>query len=172
MNFETVKKDDEDLMMHTYGRFPVCITGGNGSVATDINGKTYIDFGSGIGVNSLGYCEDGYVNAVTEQLRRLQHCSNLYYSEPQLKVAEKLIEKSGMKRVLFCNSGAEANECSIKIARKYSFDKYGQNRNKIVTLQNSFHGRTITTLSATGQEAFHDFFFPFTDGFCFANAND
>ncbi|MDD4699247.1 MAG: aspartate aminotransferase family protein [Oscillospiraceae bacterium] len=172
MNFEEIRKADDELIMSTYGRFPVCITEGKGATAVDIDNKKYIDFGSGIGVNSLGYCDDGYVEAVCAQVKKLQHTSNLYYTQPQLEAAKKLIELSSMKKVLFCNSGAEANECAIKIARKYSFDKYKNDRNKIVTLQNSFHGRTVTTLAATGQDSFHNYFFPFTEGFAFAPAND
>ena len=172
MNFEEIKKSDNELIMSTYGRFPVCLVEGKGATAVDINLKKYIDFGGGIGVNSLGYCDDGYVDAVCAQVKKLQHTSNLYYTEPQLEAASKLVKLSGMKKVLFCNSGAEANECAIKIARKYSFDKFKNDRNKIVTLQNSFHGRTVTTLAATGQDAFHNYFFPFTEGFAFAKAND
>lgn len=172
MNFEEISNAYDENIMSTYGRFPVCLVEGKGATAVNVNSKKYIDFGSGIGVNSLGYCDDGYVEAVCAQVKKLQHTSNLYYTEPQLETALKLAKLSGMKKVLFCNSGAEANECSIKIARKYSFDKYGNGRNKIVTLQNSFHGRTVTTLAATGQDVFHNYFFPFTEGFLFAPAND
>lgn len=137
----------------------------------DVEGKSYIDFGSGIGVNSLGYCDEGWTKAVISQLSQLQHCSNLYYSLPDAELAEKLCSLTGYGKVFFANSGAEANECAIKIARKRSFDQYGEGRNKIISLVNSFHGRTVTTLSATGQDSFHQYFFPFTDGFVFAQAN-
>ncbi len=172
MNFEEIKSDENNYLMHTYGRFNAALVSGKGAKAVDVNGKEYIDFTSGIGVNSLGYCDDGWVKAVTEQAGKIQHMSNLYYSPVQIETAKKLCELSGADKVLFCNSGAEANECAIKIARKYSFDKYGDGRNKILTLVNSFHGRTVTTLAATGQEVFHNFFFPFTEGFVYAQAND
>lgn len=159
-------------MMHTYGRFQTALISGKGATAWDVSGKEYIDFTSGIGVNSLGYCDDGWVKAVTSQAATLQHISNLYYSPLQTEVSKKLCELSGMDKVFLCNSGAEANECAIKIARKYSFDKYGKGRQKILTLVNSFHGRTVTTLAATGQEVFHNYFFPFTEGFDYVIAND
>lgn len=172
MGFESFKNESDLHIMGTYSRFPVCIVEGKGAVAISDDGREYIDFGSGIGVNSLGYCDKDWVEAVTKQVARLQHTSNLYYTVPQVGVAEKIVEKSGLKKVFFCNSGAEANECAVKIARKYSFDKYSNGRNKIITLKNSFHGRTVTTLSATGQDVFHNYFFPFTDGFDYAVAND
>ncbi len=159
-------------MMNAYGRFNTALVKGKGATAWDCEGKEYIDFTSGIGVNSLGYCDDGWTKAVSDQAASLQHISNLYYSPLQTEVAKKLCELSGMDKVFLCNSGAEANECAIKIARKYSFDKYGEGRQKIVTLVNSFHGRTVTTLAATGQDVFHNFFFPFTEGFDYAKAND
>ena len=159
-------------MMPTYGRFPVALTSGKGAVAMDTEGKEYIDFTSGIGVNSLGYCDDGWVQAVSRQAARLQHISNLYYSDVQTELASRLCELTGYSKVFLCNSGAEANECAIKLARKYSEEKYGQQRSNIVTLKNSFHGRTITTLAATGQEVFHQYFFPFTQGFSYAEANN
>lgn len=172
MNFNDIKQDEQQYMMHTYGRFPTALVSGKGAVAVDVEGREYIDFTSGIGVNSLGYCDEGWVKAVTAQASTLQHISNLYYSPLQTQVAKKLCELTGFDKVFLCNSGAEANECAIKLARKYSFDKYGSGRQKIVTLVNSFHGRTVTTLAATGQDVFHNFFFPFTEGFEYAKAND
>ena len=172
MNFNEIKQDEQQYMMHAYGRFSTALVSGKGATAYDPEGKQYIDFTSGIGVNSLGYCDEGWVKAVTLQASTLQHISNLYYSPLQTQVAKKLCELSGLDKVFLCNSGAEANECAIKIARKYSFDKYGKGRQKIVTLLNSFHGRTVTTLAATGQDVFHNFFFPFTGGFAYAKAND
>ncbi len=172
MTFEEIKQDEQNYMMNAYGRFNTALVSGKGAVAKDVNGKEYIDFTSGIGVNSLGYCDDGWTKAVSAQAATLQHISNLYYSPLQTEVSKKLCELSDMKKVFLCNSGAEANECAIKIARKYSFDKYGSSRQKIVTLVNSFHGRTVTTLAATGQEVFHNYFFPFTEGFAYAKAND
>lgn len=159
-------------MMHTYGRFNVAIESGKGAAAKDIDGKEYIDFTTGIGVNALGYCDDGWVKAVSEQLNKVQHISNLYYSPVQVECAKQLCTRTGFDKVFFGNSGAEVNECAIKLARKYSFDKYGEGRNEIIALNNSFHGRTVTTLSATGQDVFHQYFFPFTEGFVFADAND
>ena len=172
MTFEEIKNDEQQYMMHTYGRFQTALVSGKGAVAKGVDGKEYIDFTSGIGVNSLGYCDDGWVKAVSDQAAAIQHISNLYYSPLQTEVAKKLCEFTGFDKVFLCNSGAEANECAIKTARKYSFDKYGQGRQKIITLVNSFHGRTVTTLAATGQDVFHNYFFPFTDGFEFAAAND
>lgn len=159
-------------MMHAYGRFNTAIISGKGATAKDVNGKEYIDFTSGIGVNCLGYSEEGWVKAVSGQAAAIQHISNLYYSPLQVEVSKKLCELTGMDKVFLCNSGAEANECAIKIARKYSYDKYGEGRQKIITLVNSFHGRTVTTLAATGQDVFHNFFFPFTEGFEYVKAND
>ncbi len=170
--FDIIKEKDESYVAHTYGRFPVAIKEGKGATCYDFDGKKYIDFSSGIGVNSLGFCDEGWVNAVTEQLNKLQHISNLYYTEPCAETAKLLCEKTGMKKVFFSNSGAESNEGAIKCARKYSYDKYGGGRNKVITLVNSFHGRTVTTLSATGQDVFHKYFFPFTEGFAFVPAND
>ncbi len=172
MLFEDIKKDEEQYLMHTYGRFSAAIVSGKGAVAKDVEGREYIDFTSGIGVNSLGYCDDGWVKAVSQQAASIQHISNLYYSPLQTQVAKKLCQLTGFDKVFLCNSGAEANECAIKIARKYSFDKFGEGRQKIVTLVNSFHGRTVTTLAATGQDSFHNFFFPFTEGFDYAQANN
>ena len=164
--------DDNENILNTYKRFNVVLTGGKGSTLIDEKGKKYIDFNSGIGTNIFGICDDEWTKAVCDQAHKIQHTSNLYYSEPQTKVAKLLCEKTGMKKVFFSNSGAESNECAIKTARKYSFDKYGEGRYEIITLVNSFHGRTIATLSATGQDVFHQFFFPFVDGFKYAPAND
>lgn len=172
MNFSQLKQQEAQCMMPTYGRFPVALVSGKGSVAIDTEGRRYIDFTSGIGVNCLGYCDDGWVRRVSQQAATLQHISNLYYSDVQTALASRLCELTGYAKVFLCNSGAEANECAIKLARKYSVEKYGRQRSNIVTLQNSFHGRTITTLAATGQEVFHNFFFPFTEGFSYAEANN
>lgn len=166
------KEKDLKYIMHTYGRYDVALKSGKGAVAYDENGKKYIDVSSGIGVNSLGYCNDGWVEAVTKQAGTIQHMSNYFYSEQASNLAEKLCTLTGLSKVCFGNSGAEANECAIKIARKYSFDKYGEGRNGIITLKNSFHGRTVTTLSATGQDVFHNYFFPFTEGFSYVEAGD
>lgn len=166
------KEKDLKYIMHTYGRYDVALKSGKGAVAYDENGKKYIDVSSGIGVNSLGYCNDGWVEAVTKQAGTIQHMSNYFYSEQSSNLAEKLCSLTGLSKVCFGNSGAEANECAIKIARKYSFDKYGEGRNGIITLKNSFHGRTVTTLSATGQDVFHNYFFPFTEGFSYVEAGD
>lgn len=167
----TIEKFDKHVM-HSYGRYPLVMQKGEGRHCTDENGKTYIDFGSGIGTNSLGYCDEKWADAVCEQVRTVQHTSNYYYTAVQAEFAEKLCNISGYDSVFFGNSGAEANECAIKIARKYSFDKYGKNRHNIITLVNSFHGRTIATLSATGQDVFHNYFFPFLEGFINVTAND
>ena len=172
MIFLNTKEKDLKYIMHTYGRYDVALKSGKGAVAYDENGKKYIDVSSGIGVNSLGYCNDGWVEAVTKQAGTIQHMSNYFYSEQASNLAEKLCTLTGLSKVCFGNSGAEANECAIKIARKYSFDKYGEGRNGIITLKNSFHGRTVTTLSATGQDVFHNYFFPFTEGFSYVEAGD
>ena len=166
------KEKDLKYIMHTYGRYDVALKKGKGVTAYDEDGKRYIDVSSGIGVNSLGYCDDGWVKAVSDQAAAIQHMSNYFYSSQASNLAEKLCNLTGMAKVCFGNSGAEANECAIKIARKYSFDKYGEGRNEIITLKNSFHGRTVTTLSATGQDVFHNYFFPFTEGFAYAEANN
>ena len=171
-NFDILSAQDKTYVANTYGRFPVAIKEGKGALCKDFDGKEYIDFSSGIGVNSLGFCDDGWVSAVTKQLTTLQHISNLYYTEPCVNTAKLLCEKTGMKKVFFSNSGAESNEGAIKCARKYSFTKYGENRNKVITLVNSFHGRTVTTLAATGQDVFHKYFFPFTEGFEYVEANN
>ena len=172
MTFADIKKLDDEYVMHTYGRYPLAIDSGKSATCFAPDGKAYIDFTSGIGVNSMGFSDPGWVAAVTVQLHKFQHISNLYYTEPCVLAAKLLCEKSGMKKVFFGNSGAEANEGVIKAARKYSFQKYGQGRSTIVALENSFHGRTMAALSATGQAAYHNFFFPFVDGFVFAQAND
>ena len=168
MNSKELIQLHDQYVMSTYGRYPVALESGRGAVAVDMDGKEYVDFGSGIGANSLGYCDAGWVKAVTEQLGKIQHGSNYYYNQPSALAAQKLCEVSGYDKLFFCNSGAEANECAIKIARKYSFDKYGKGRATIVSLKNSFHGRTVTTLSATGQDEFHRYFYPFTEGFAYA----
>ena len=172
MDNKKIKELDNENIMHTYGRYDVCLTKGKGVYAYDDNGKKYIDVSSGIGVNCLGYCDDGWVKAVSEQAGTIQHISNYYYNKVAGVLAEKLTKATGLSKIFFGNSGAEANECAIKVARKYSFDKYGKGRDHIITLVNSFHGRTIATLSATGQDVFHNYFFPFVDGFDNAIAND
>ena len=158
--------------MNTYGRFPVAIDHGEGATLYDPEGNAYIDFASGIGVTSLGYGDPKWVEAITAQAKKLGHVSNIFYTEPAARLAEILCKRTGESCVFFANGGGEANEGMIKLARKYSFDKYGKGRATIVTLKNSFHGRTITTLMATGQEVFHNYFFPFTEGFRYAPAND
>ena len=163
---------DNEYIAHTYGRFPVAFTDGKGARLVDTAGKEYIDLGSGIAVNIFGIADDEWQKAVTEQLGRLQHTSNLYYTEPCAKLAEHLCTRTDMKKVFYGNSGAEANECAIKAARLYSFNKYGEGRSTIVTLKNSFHGRTITTLAATGQDVFHTKFGPFTEGFVYCEADN
>ena len=163
---------DKEYVAGTYGRFPVELKNGKGALVYDTDGKEYIDLGTGIAVNAFGYADDDWISAVTKQLGALQHTSNLFYSEPCAKLAQLLCEKTGMKKVFFSNSGAEANECAIKTARRYSFLKYGEGRSTIVTLKNSFHGRTVTTLAATGQDIFHTEFGPFTEGFVYAEANN
>ena len=159
-------------IMHSYGRYDVVMDSGEHEVSVDENGKKYIDFGSGIGVNSLGYCNDEWVEAVCAQARKIQHTSNYYYTKVQADFAKALCETTGYTDMFFGNSGAEANECAIKIARKYSFDKYGKDRHNIITLKNSFHGRTLCTLSATGQDVFHNYFFPFVEGFVNVEVNN
>ena len=168
----TLKERDQRFVANTYSRFPVELVRGSGSIVYDTDGKRYIDMGSGIGVTAFGICDDVWTAAVKEQLDKLQHMSNLYYTEPCVTLAEKLCALTGMKKVFFGNSGAEANECAIKVARKYAQDKYGMERYKIITLRNSFHGRTLTTLAATGQDVFHTRFLPLTEGFVHAVAND
>ena len=172
MTFEEIKALDEQYVMQSYTRFPVAADRGKGATVWDVNGREYIDFTSGIGVNSLGYAHPLWLQAVTEQAGKLAHICNLFYAEPYAKLAQKLCTRAGMVNVFFANSGAESNEGMIKLARKWSFDKYGKGRGTVITLRNSFHGRTITTLAATGQDKFHDYFFPFTEGFRYADAND
>lgn len=167
-----VKQQDDCYIAHTYARYPIVLSHGEGCILYDEEEKQYLDLTAGIGVNSLGHAYGPWVDAVCKQVASLAHVSNLYYSKPDSEVAAKLCERTGFKKMMFANSGAEANEGAIKTARKYSFDKYGQERYEIITLVNSFHGRTITTLSATGQDGFHTFFDPFTPGFQYAIAND
>ncbi len=167
-----LQQQDKTYVANTYARFPVEIVSGKGSLVYDENGKRYIDMGSGIGVTAFGIADDAWVAAVTEQLNQVQHMSNLYYTAPCASLAELLCKKTGMKKVFFSNSGAEANECAIKAARKYAAEKKGAAYNTIITLQNSFHGRTLTTLAATGQDHFHELFQPLTPGFVHAPAND
>ena len=169
---ENIKSQADNSLMPTYAHFPVSIEKGNGATFIDSEGNEVIDFGSGIGVNSLGYNNEGWINAVTEQLTKVQHTSNLYYNSTVAEYAEMLTKKSGFNRVFLCNSGAEANECAIKLARKYSFDKYGENRYNIITLVNSFHGRTMATITATGQEHYHKFFDPFIQGFKYCESGN
>ena len=163
---------DQEYVAGTYKRFPVEIVSGKGSRVVDANGKSYVDMGSGIGVTAFGFGDEAWMAAVTDQLGKVQHTSNLYYTEPCAKLAKLLCEKTGMRKVFFSNSGAEANECAIKVARKYSAEKKGLDCYTIVTLVNSFHGRTLTTLAATGQEHFHQLFQPLTPGFVHVPAND
>ena len=172
MNFAEIKALDEQYVLQTYGRNSVAIDHGKGATLWDTEGKEYVDFTSGIGVCSLGYANEKWAKAIYDQAMKLGHISNLFYTEPYAVLASKLVPASGMAGVFFGNSGAEANEGMIKLARKYSYDKYGQGRATVITLKNSFHGRTITTLKATGQDHFHEFFFPFTEGFRYADAND
>ncbi len=168
----SIFSEDKQYIAGTYNRFPVNIQSGKGSIAIADDGKEYIDFASGIAVNSFGFCDSEWVQAITKQINSVQHTSNLYYTSPCVELAKLLVEKTGLKKVFLSNSGAEANECAIKTARKYSQDKKGKDYYKILTLNNSFHGRTITTLAATGQEVFHKDFTPLTEGFVYANAND
>ena len=163
---------DKQFVANTYARFPVEIVSGKGSIMYSPEGKEYIDMGSGIGVTAFGISDDEWVKAVTEQLGKVQHTSNLYYTEPCARLAQIICERTGMKKVFFGNSGAEANECAIKVARKYAADKKGAEYSVIVTLKNSFHGRTLSTLAATGQDKFHELFTPLTPGFAYATAND
>ena len=167
-----VKELDKKYIANTYGRFPVQIVSGKGSLVVDDEGKEYIDLGTGIAVNTFGVSDEEWVAAVIAQLSALQHTSNLYYTEPCVRLAEILCERTGMKKVFFGNSGAEANECAIKVARKYAAEKKGKDTYTIITLKNSFHGRTITTLAATGQDVFHEDFTPLTEGFVYAEAGN
>lgn len=163
---------DNAYIASTYARFPIVLEKGKGSLLIDQNGKEYIDMQTGIAVNTFGVSDDEWVNAVTEQLGKIQHTSNLYYTKPATDLAEILAARTGLKKVFFSNSGAEANECAIKVARKYAADKKGKEYNTIITLKNSFHGRTITTLTATGQDVFHNEFLPLTEGFVYCEANN
>ena len=168
MDFETIKARDDRYVMHTYARFPVDIDHGENATLWSADGKEYIDFTSGIGVDSVGCADPRWVAAVAAQAAKVGHMSNLFYTQPCGELAEKLCRRAGMSAAFFCNSGAESNEALIKLARKWSFDKYGKGRSTVITLKNSFHGRTIATLSATGQDVFHDYFFPFNEGFRYA----
>lgn len=169
----SITSNDKQFVANTYARFPIELVSGKGAILKDSNGKEYIDLGSGIAVNIFGVADDEWQKAVTHQLSVLPHTSNLYYSEPCSTLAELLCERTGMKKVFFSNSGAEANECAIKVARKYAFDKYAdESHSAIITLKNSFHGRTIATLKATGQDVFHTDFGPFPEGFVYAEANN
>lgn len=172
MNKEMIRETDKKKIVSTYSRYDMAADRGKGACCYDTDGKKYIDFTAGIGVNSLGFCDDSWIVAVTAQLKKLQHASNLFYTEPQLKVAEMLTERTGMSKVFFGNSGAEANEAAIKTARKYGTTRKGDNVNKIITLENSFHGRTMATITATGQDHYHKYFTPFVDGFRYCRAND
>ena len=167
-----IKSTDRQYVMNTYARFDLLIESGKGAICRDEKGNEYVDFTSGIGVNCLGWCDDEWADAVSAQAHKLNHTSNLYYTEPCALLAQKLCARTGYAKVFFGNSGAEANEGAIKLARKYSYDKYGDGRSKVVTLVNSFHGRTISTLSATGQDGYHKWFFPFTGGFEHVPAGD
>ena len=168
----TIREIDKEYVANTYARVPLCLVKGKGSLVYDEDGKEYIDLGTGIAVNTFGYSDDEWVSAVTEQLGALQHTSNLYYSKPCAMLAKTLCGRTGMSKVFFSNSGAEANECAIKVARKYGENTKGSEYTTIITLKDSFHGRTITTLAATGQDVFHKDFLPLTDGFVYAKAND
>ena len=171
MTSQQIKDLTHQYIMTTYGRFPVAIDHGQGATLYDPEGNAYIDFTSGIGVTDLGYGNQAWADAISAQAKKLGHVSNLFYTEPAARLAETLCKRTGESCVFFANGGGEANEGMIKLARKYSFDKYGKGRATIITLNNSFHGRTITTLMATGQEVFHNYFFPFTEGFRYADAN-
>ena len=168
MTFEELKALDDAYIMHTYARFPVDIDHGKGATLYSLSGRKYIDFTSGIGVNALGYGNEKWMAAITAQIGKLGHISNLFYTQPGPLLAKELCTRSGMDKVFFGNSGAEANEAMIKVARKYSFDKYGKGRSTVITLHHSFHGRTITTLTATGQDSYHNYFFPFNEAFRYA----
>ncbi|WP_192574215.1 aspartate aminotransferase family protein [Haemophilus parahaemolyticus] len=172
MTSNEIKQLDSNYIAQTYGRFNLALSHGKGCQVWDFEGNEYLDFTSGIGVNSLGWADEDWLKAVVHQASSLAHTSNLFFTEPSSRLAKKLSEASGLKRVFFANSGAEANEGAIKTARKYSHDKYGKDRATVLTLVNSFHGRTISTLSATGQEVFHQHFFPFTKGFDHTPANE
>ena len=170
-NQELIHEHDQ-YVMHTYGRFPITISHGEGATLFDFEGKRYIDFSSGIGVNALGYGNNTWAEAIYEQAKKLGHVSNLYYTKPAYQVAKQLCRRTGLSKAFFSNSGAESNEGLIKLARKYSHDTYGEGRSTIVALEGSFHGRTVTTLAATGQSSFHQHFYPFTEGFRHTPADD
>lgn len=172
MNFNVIKTTADEFLMPTYAHFPVSLEKGRGATLTDSEGNEVIDFGAGIGVTSMGYGNEGWINAVTNQLCSVQHTSNLYYNSTVAVFAKKICEKTGFKKAFLCNSGAEANECAIKLARKYSFDKYGEGRHNIISLVNSFHGRTLATITATGQEHYHKYFNPFVQGFRYVETGD
>jgi len=172
VNFTEIKALDQQFVMQTYSRNQLAIDHGRGATLFSTEGREYVDFTSGIGVCSLGYADEAWAKAIYDQARKVGHISNLFYTEPYAVLASKLVPAAGMAAAFFGNSGAEANEGMIKVARKYSYEKYGPGRATIITLKNSFHGRTITTLKATGQDHFHEFFFPFTEGFRYAEAND
>lgn len=172
MNFNEIKTAADEYLMPTYAHYPVSLESGKGATLCDADGSEIIDFGAGIGVISLGYNNEAWVNAVTNQIKSVQHTSNLYYNSAAAGFAEKICKRTGYPKVFFCNSGAEANECAIKLARKYSFDKYGENRYNIISLVNSFHGRTLATITATGQEHYHQFFNPFVEGFRYVPSGD
>ncbi len=172
MTYQQLKAEEQQYVMNTYGRFPIALDHGQGATLWDVEGKKYIDLTSGIGVCSVGYNNEALVDAIAAQAHKLMHVSNLFLTAPMVQTAKTLVQATGMAKVFFANSGAESNEGAIKLARKYSFDKYGKGRSKIVTLKNSFHGRTVTTLNATGQEKFHNYFFPFTEGFDYAEAGN
>lgn len=167
-----IKHLDQSYIMNTYGRYDIALDHGKNATLFSVDNKKYIDFASGIGTLSLGTANRGYVEAVTEQLRKVQHMCNYFYSEPTARLAEQIVKSSFMSKVFMANSGAEANEGAIKLARKYSFDKYGPGRSTIVTFSSSFHGRTVTTLAATGQDVFHNYFYPFTEGFKYCEYNN
>ena len=168
-----IKQTDSEYISHTYSRFPITLVRGNGCILYDETGTEYIDMGAGIAVNTFGAADKEWCSAVENQIHKLAHASNLYYTEPCVKLAEMLCQKTGLKKVFFSNSGAEANECAIKAARRYAFNKYGDEKHSvIITLKNSFHGRTVTTLSATGQDCFHQEFGPFTPGFVYADTEN
>lgn len=169
---DILQQQDKEYIAGTYARFPLTIEGGKGSVVWDDAGKIYTDLSSGIAVNTFGIADDEWIKTITEQAGKIQHMSNLYYTEPCVKLAQMLCDRTGMKKVFFSNSGAEANECAIKAARKYAAEKHGADCYNIVTLKNSFHGRTITTLAATGQDVFHKDFLPLTEGFIYVEPND
>ena len=171
MTSEEIKQLDESSFMPTYGRFDAVLVSGKNATGVDCEGKEYIDFGSGIGVNSLGWADEGWTAAVARQAGTLQHTSNLDYNPASVTFAAELLKVSGYSAVFLGNSGAEANECAIKLARKHGVEQYGKSRCEILTLQNSFHGRTVTTLAATGQDVFHHYFYPFTEGFAYAEPN-